>query len=123
MSAKILVVDDAFTVRMYMRGLLSEAGYQVVEARDGQEGLEVALAESPDLAFVDINMPVLDGYGLVRRLREKDETMALPVVICSTESKPVDEAQAYAAGANFYLRKPVPKNLVVGLAGVLGNPT
>lgn len=120
MGAKILIVDDASTVRMFMKALLSSEGYEVLEARDGSEGWEMALNELPDLAFVDINMPVLDGYGLVRRLREDGSTRKIPVVMCSTESKPIDELHAYEAGANFYMRKPVNKELVLRVADVLG---
>lgn len=120
MAAKILIVDDAQTVRMYLRAMLEEAGHEVLEARDGSEGWELAVSESPSLAFVDINMPVLDGYGLVRKLREDETTLAMPVIMCSTESKPIDEQQAYEAGANFYLRKPVNKDLVTRIARILG---
>lgn len=121
MKAKILVVDDANTVRMFYRALLSKEGYEVVEARDGSEGLELAVNEVPNLAFIDINMPTVDGYSLVRRLREEPKTRSIPIVMCSTESKPVDEMHAYEAGANFYLRKPVPQELVLQLVAVLGN--
>lgn len=117
---KILVVDDATTVRLYFRTLFARSGCTVVEARDGNEGLEVARAEQPDLIFADINMPILDGYSMVRRLREDPAFKAIPVVMCSTESKPIDEAMAYEAGANFYVRKPVPKDTVLGIRAVLG---
>lgn len=120
--AKILVVDDAATVRLFLRSLLGSAEHEVIEAHDGVEGLERALAEIPDLAIVDINMPALDGYGMVRKLRSNPATCAVPVIMCSTESKPVDELHAYQAGANFYLRKPVDPTLVLGLADALGVP-
>ncbi|MEO1233174.1 MAG: response regulator [Myxococcota bacterium] len=120
--AKILVVDDAATVRMFLRSLLSSAEHEVIEAHDGIEGLEKALSEPPDLAFVDINMPALDGYGMIRKLRADPSTCSLPIIMCSTESKPVDELHAYQAGANFYLRKPVDPTLVLALADIFGDP-
>lgn len=119
-APKILVVDDATTIRMYFRALFTATGCTVVEARDGNEGYELALAEPPDLAFVDINMPGLDGYSLVRRMRREPTLVEVPVVMCSTESKPIDEVKAYQAGANFYVRKPVPKGLVLDIRAVLG---
>lgn len=120
MKGKILVVDDASTVRLFFRMLLTQRGFEVIEARDGVEGLEAALESLPGLAFVDINMPALDGYALVRRLRAEPSTRVIPVVMCSTENKAVDETQAYQAGANFYVRKPVCKDLVLRLSEVLG---
>lgn len=119
-APKILVVDDATTIRMFFRALFKGVGCEVVEARDGNEGLEVALEARPDMAFVDINMPGLDGYSMVRRLRREPILASLPVVMCSTESKPIDELHAYQAGANFYVRKPVPKALVLNIAAILG---
>ena len=117
---KVLVVDDATTVRLFMKTIYRSAGVEVAEARDGQEGLEMALSGLSDLAFVDINMPVLDGYEFVRRLREQECGRTLPVVMCSTESKIEDETRAYEAGANYYVRKPVPKELVLQLGRILG---
>ena len=68
---RILVVDDALTVRMYCRDVLERAGFDVEEAGNGIEGLERALGGGFDLLFVDINMPRMDGYEMVRHLRER----------------------------------------------------
>jgi two-component system chemotaxis response regulator CheY len=105
---RILIVDDAATVRMYHRGILESAGYTVEEAFNGIEALEKALeAPAPfDLYVVDVNMPKLDGYGFLRELRQQDIAQQ-PAIMVSTEAAAGDEAAAFAAGANCYLVKPV----------------
>jgi two-component system, chemotaxis family, chemotaxis protein CheY len=109
---RILVVDDAATVRMYHRSILEEAGFSVVEAINGVEALEKALSLAFDLYLVDINMPKMDGYGFLRELRKQDIPQA-PAIMISTESESRDRSLAYVAGANFYLIKPIkPRELV-----------
>jgi len=103
---RILVVDDAATVRMYHRSILEGAGYVVEEAINGIEALEKALNHPFDLYLVDVNMPKLDGYGFLRELRRQEIPQA-PAVMISTEAASQDRARAYEAGANFYLVKPI----------------
>jgi len=103
---RILIVDDAATVRMYHRGILESAGYKVEEALNGIEALEKALEAPFDLYIVDINMPKLDGYGFLRELRQQ-EIAQQPAIMVSTEAAAGDEKAAYQAGANSYLIKPV----------------
>jgi two-component system chemotaxis response regulator CheY len=103
---RILIVDDAATVRMYHRGILEGAGYIVEEAWNGIEALEKALEAPFDLYIVDINMPKLDGYGFLHELRQQ-QIAQKPAVMVSTESAPGDEKIAFEAGANSYLIKPV----------------
>jgi two-component system chemotaxis response regulator CheY len=102
---RVLIVDDAATVRMYHRGILEEAGYTVEEAWNGIEALEKALAASFDLYIVDVNMPKLDGYGFLRELRQQDISQS-PAIMISTEATARDEMAAYRSGANGYLIKP-----------------
>ena len=104
---RILVVDDALTVRLYCRDVLERAGFEVEEAGNGVEGLERALAGGFDLLLVDINMPRMDGYEMVRHLREEPGMQAVPVVAISTEAAEADVVRAYRAGANVYMVKPV----------------
>ncbi|MDR9096150.1 response regulator [Burkholderia multivorans] len=117
---RILIVDDAATVRMYHRAILEGAGYAVEVAVNGIEALEKALAAAApfDLYLVDVNMPKLDGYGFLRELRRQDIAQA-PAVMISTESAPQDQAQAYAAGANFYLVKPIKPDDLLALCRLL----
>ena len=103
---RILIVDDAATVRMYHRGILESAGYEVEEAWNGIEALEKALESPFDLYIVDINMPKLDGYGFLRELRQQ-QIAQQPAIMVSTEAAAGDEKAAYQAGANSYLIKPV----------------
>ena len=104
---RALVVDDAPTVRMYHGGILRQAGFDVDEAVNGFEALEMLLAGSYALLLVDVNMPQMDGYTLVQRLRSAPVSCAAPVVTISTESGDADAEAAYRAGANLYLVKPV----------------
>ncbi|MEL6059564.1 MULTISPECIES: response regulator [unclassified Methylobacterium] len=117
--ARILVVDDATTVRMYYRDVLEEAGFAVEEAVNGFEGLEKAVAESFDLILVDVNMPKMDGYTFLRQGRTMPELQAVPAVMISTESAAQDRERAYAAGANLYLVKPVRPEVLTEVATVM----
>ncbi len=103
---RILIIDDAATVRMYHRDILESAGYEVAEAINGIEALEKALKNPFDLFLVDVNMPKLDGYGFLRQLRSEDIAQN-PAVMVSTEANERDKQAAFMAGANSYLVKPV----------------
>jgi len=120
---RILIIDDAATVRMYHRNILQAAGYAVDEAINGLEALEKALQTSYDLYLVDVNMPKLDGYGFLRELRSQDVAQA-PAIMISTEASNDDRQRAYAAGANLYLVKPMqPEQLLGPIALLLGEMT
>ena len=109
---RILIVDDAATIRMYYRTILEGAGYEVTEAVNGVEALEKSLQEEFDLYIVDINMPKMDGYGFLSDLRGRDTIRQQPAVMVSTESAANDRTRAYRAGANLYLVKPVKPDLL-----------
>ena len=110
---RILVVDDSLTVRLYCREVLENAGFMVEEAGNGLEGIECALGRRYDLLVVDINMPKMDGYQMIRLLRDEPALAGVPVVTISTEAREDDIARAYQGGANFYMVKPVrPAELV-----------
>ena len=113
MSKKVLIVDDSLTVRLYHRQILQKEGYSIDEAENGMEALEKAQLKNYDLYIVDINMPVLDGYSFVKRLRSGEGKMA-PVVMVSTESEQIDQDLAFESGASLYLIKPVrPEDLLL----------
>ena len=117
---RILVIDDAATVRMYHRNILQEAGYLVDEAINGMEALEKALNNPFHLYLVDVNMPKLDGYGFLRELRAQDVPQA-PAIMISTEASSTDRQRAYTAGANLYMVKPMqPEQLLAPIALLLG---
>ncbi|HEX5460206.1 MAG TPA: response regulator [Steroidobacteraceae bacterium] len=116
----ILVVDDAALVRVYYRSILEKSGFQVEEALNGLEALEILLVKAADLLVVDINMPQMDGLTLLRLLREREDALAsIPALVTSTESEEADFAAARAAGANFYLVKPVEREQLVEFARML----
>jgi two-component system chemotaxis response regulator CheY len=116
----ILVVDDAALVRAYYRSILEDAGFQVEEALNGLEALEVLLVKGIDLLVVDINMPQMDGLTFLRGLREREDPLAsIPALVASTESAQADFAAARAAGANFYLVKPAEREQLVDFARML----
>lgn len=119
-SKRILVVDDAATVRMYHRQILQQAGFLVDEAVNGIEALEKALISPYDLYLVDINMPLLNGYDFLLDLRSRDIKQA-PAIMISTEAEQHDRARAFESGANFYMLKPIkPADLLKYAALLLG---
>lgn len=125
-TARILVVDDAATVRMYHRKMLGDLGWQTDEAVNGVEALEKVLTQAADEPFdlfvVDVNMPKMDGYSLVRELRRLPQVPPAPVLMVSTEAQLHDAMAAYDAGANAYLVKPArPPELAITAALLLGD--
>lgn len=118
---RILIIDDAATVRMFYRMVLEKAGFLVEEAVNGVEAMEKALREQFDLYIVDINMPKQDGYGFLIELRGREELVQVPALMVSTEAEGHDRLRAYVAGANLYLVKPVkPEELVIHCQVLLG---
>jgi two-component system chemotaxis response regulator CheY len=108
---RILVIDDSALVRLYYRDVLEKSGFEVEQALNGVEAMEKVLVERFDLAIVDVNMPRMDGLSFLRSLRSSAAEMAmLPVLVITTESGQQDIGEARAAGANFYLVKPVSEN-------------
>ena len=117
---RILIVDDAATVRLFHRSALEAAGYEVEEAINGIEALEKCLQQPFDLYLVDVNMPKLDGYGFLRELRDQNIPQ-VPAIMISTEAEVNDKNRALAAGANAYLIKPSkPKQLLDYVRLMLG---
>ncbi len=92
---------------MYYRDCLEAVGVFVEEAINGLEGLEKIMTQSFDLILVDLNMPKMDGYTFLGQLRRDVEMRGLPAIMISTEAGEADRVKAYAAGANFYIVKPV----------------
>jgi two-component system chemotaxis sensor kinase CheA len=102
---RLLVVDDSVTTRQLERTILETAGYEVLVARDGQEAWEILGGEVVDLVISDIEMPRLDGFGLVARLRANPRTARLPVVLVTGLASDADRARAAEVGASAYVVK------------------
>ncbi|MBK3404763.1 response regulator [Methylorubrum populi] len=119
-APRVLVVDDASLVRMYYRGALERAGFVVDEALNGIEGLERILTTTYDILVVDVNMPKMDGFSFLRALRGREPSVrSIPALMTSTEADDGDREAARAAGANFYLVKPLPEDVLVAHARAL----
>ena len=103
---RVLIVDDDSSIRLLCASHLRTEGYDVIEAVDGQDGLERAFAEAPDLVLLDISMPVLDGFGLAAALRGDERTHRIPFAFLSGETDPHVEQRALEAGAHGYFAKP-----------------
>ena len=117
---RVLVIDDAALVRLYYRDTLEHAGFHVDEALNGLEALEKLLAEPVSLLIVDVNMPQMDGFTFVEAVRRQQMPLAsTPALITSTEGAPQDFAAARAAGANFYLVKPVTREKLLEVTVML----
>ena len=107
MTKNILTVDDSPSMRMLLRSTLVEQGHTVFEAEDGIAALEWLAANSrPDLMITDINMPRMDGFGLVEAVRSEGRHAEMPILVLTTESSDEKKARARAAGATGWIVKP-----------------
>ncbi|MCA8950880.1 MAG: response regulator [Planctomycetes bacterium] len=118
--AKILTVDDSRSIRQMVAFTLRDAGHEVTEAEDGQQALDLAKGQSFDLVLSDINMPRLDGIGLIKELRALPAFKFTPILTLTTESGQDMKAQGKAAGATGWIVKPFdPEKLLATIKKVL----
>ncbi|MEO0646423.1 MAG: response regulator, partial [Cyanobacteria bacterium J06650_10] len=103
----ILIADDQWENRSVLETFLEPLGFQLIVAKDGQEALDKALSHVPDLLIIDINMPVLDGLALIRRLRQSPDFQSTAVIVSSASVFESDRHLCLDAGANYFLAKPV----------------
>jgi two-component system, cell cycle response regulator DivK len=106
MSKRILVVEDTEDNRQIMRDLLTNAGYELVEAVTGEDGVVAAARERPDLILMDIQLPVMDGYEATRRIKADPATRGIPIIAVTSYALSGDEDKARAAGCDGYVAKP-----------------
>jgi CheY-like chemotaxis protein len=106
---KILVVDDESNIARILAYELKKEGYEVTTAKDGQEGLEKARAENPDLIVSDIMMPIMDGYEFCRQLKSDPRHRSIPFIFLTAKSGDENKLYGYSIGAQKYLTKPVNK--------------
>jgi two-component system chemotaxis response regulator CheY len=122
MRKRILTVDDSPSVRQMVKLTLSGAGYDIVEAGDGAEGLSKARSSTLDMVVTDLNMPVMNGLGLIRELRKLPAYRGVPILFLTTESDAGMKQQAKAAGATGWITKPFQQEqLVAVVRKVLGS--
>jgi len=116
----ILVIEDN-EQNMYMTTfLLEKAGMKVVQARNGLEGLELALAIAPNLILLDIQLPVMDGHEVARQLKSRDQTAGIPVVAVTSYAMAGDREAVLQAGCEGYIEKPIdPENFVAQVSRFL----
>jgi two-component system cell cycle response regulator DivK len=106
MSKRILVVEDTEDNRRILRDLLTRAGYELIEAVDGESGVAMATTHRPDLILMDIQLPVFDGYEATRRIRANPDTKAIPIIAVTSYALSGDESKVLAAGCDGYVAKP-----------------
>jgi two-component system chemotaxis response regulator CheY len=121
MAKTILAVDDSSSLRQMVAFSLKAAGYQVVEAVDGQDGLDKAKQQTVDLVLTDQNMPKMDGLTLIKSLRSLPTYQKVPILMLTTESSDEMKSKGRAAGANGWLVKPFdPQRLIEVVKKVIG---
>ena len=106
MTKRILVVEDHEDNRQILRVLLGSAGYQMIEAHDGETALTTAASERPDLILMDIQLPGLDGYEATRRIKADPALRGIPIIAVTSYALSGDEEKARAAGCSAYVAKP-----------------
>lgn len=111
--AKILIVDDSETHLYALSKILKNAEHEVVTAADGEEGVEKAGAESPDLILMDVVMPGLNGFQATRKIRRNPATAEIPVIFVTTKDQETDRIWGMRQGAADYITKPVDKKTLL----------
>ena len=115
----ILTVDDSRTMRDMLRMALAEAGFNVLQAVDGVDGLDVLQRSTPDVIVTDINMPKMDGFGLIEAVRKDNRYRKVPILVLTTESDAAKKQRAKEAGATGWIVKPFePTNLIAAIRRV-----
>ncbi len=107
---RILVVEDNETNMYLCCRILKSSGYEVIEARTGEEGVELAIKEKPDLIIMDIQLPGIDGYEATKRLRKLEADREIPIVALTSYAMAGDREKSLAAGCTGYLEKPINPN-------------
>lgn len=116
-SRKVLIVDDSATERFFMAELLSREGYAVITAENGDEAVEKARVEAPNVVVMDVVMPGQSGFQITRALSRDPATESIPVIICSSKNTETDRIWGLRQGAREYLTKPIrPEELLARVA-------
>ena len=111
--AKILIVDDSPSQLYSLQKIVEKMGHESVSAEDGNEGVEVARREMPDLILMDVVMPNLNGFQATRQLSKDEATAHIPVILVSTKNQETDRVWGMRQGAKGYVTKPVNEKLLI----------
>jgi len=118
---KALIIDDSRAMRMLLRRIVTNNGFEVVEAGNGQEALDaLTVGPLPDVALIDWNMPVMDGLTFVNSVRARPEYRGITLMMVTTESERTQIVRALAAGAHEYLIKPFTEDALLSKFELLG---
>jgi two-component system cell cycle response regulator DivK len=106
MKKRILVVEDQEDNRQILRDLLTKAGFDMIEAENGEDAVALAQASRPDLILMDIQLPILDGYEATRRIKADPDLKSIPIIVVTSYALSGDEEKARLAGCDDYVAKP-----------------
>jgi CheY-like chemotaxis protein len=121
-SKRILLADDSVTALTVHRMILAGAGYDLLTAQDGQEAIDLATAERPDLILMDVVMPRKTGFEATRILRKQETTKSIPVIMVTTRAEPKILEICFQCGCNDYINKPVDGAVLLAkVRSILGN--
>ncbi|MBE2293385.1 MAG: response regulator [Phycisphaerales bacterium] len=113
--ARILIVDDSPTQALSLSKILKKHGHEILTAKDGAEGVEVAKAELPDLVLMDVVMPRVNGFQATRQITKNPSTSHIPVIIVTTKDQETDRIWGARQGAKNYVVKPVDEDSLMGV--------
>ena len=112
-KGKILVVDDEINITQILEFSIGAEGYEVISAQNGEEAIDKARREQPDLIILDIMMPIIDGYEACRILKSNPMTKNIPVVLLTAKGRDIDKRLGYEVGATDYIIKPFSPNKLI----------
>lgn len=115
MTIKVLAIDDSRTIRSLVKKVMEDAGFDCVCADDGEQGVARFAEVSPDVVITDINMPRMDGYGVIRSIRGGSINRSVPILVLTTESADHLKARAREAGATGWIVKPFDDETIVSV--------
>ena len=120
-SRKILLVDDSETVLQMEQMILAKSSYELILARDGEEGVAKALTTQPDLILMDVVMPKMNGFEAVKQLRENAQTRSVPIVMVTSKAEAESMETGYQTGCSDYIIKPIDRlELMTKVKNLLG---
>lgn len=115
MTVKVLAIDDSRTIRSLVQKVMEDAGFDCICAEDGVDGIARFAEVAPDVVITDINMPNMDGYGVISSIRGGEVNQSVPILVLTTESADHLKARARAAGATGWIVKPFDDETIVSV--------